>query len=70
MDDGVWTLKCQGCGETFEIELTSSQRVVEYARDHPCPACRKTPSDMVGKPALTVWHKVVGFRVLTKLQKQ
>jgi hypothetical protein len=26
MDTGLWTLRCQGCGESFEVELTDRQK--------------------------------------------
>ncbi len=66
MDAGTWTLKCQHCGETFDLELTEGQRVVEFARDKACPGCKISPLSATGNTALANWHHVIGFHASPK----
>ena len=63
MDTGLWTLKCQRCGAIFSIELTAGERIIDYAREHPCPKCHEKPViDGDGKEPVGQWHHVIGFR--------
>jgi hypothetical protein len=64
----VWTLKCQNCGVTFNVELTGGQRIIEFAKEQICPHCLKKPEDVTGKEALGTWHHVIGFRSSPKKQ--
>ena len=60
MDAGLWTLRCQSCGETFSVELTAGQQIVQFARSYVCPKCQKKPIDPTINKAVT-WHRVIGF---------
>jgi len=68
MDSGNWTLRCQNCNATFELELNEREQIADYARGHPCPECRNTPagSPAANAPDNTGWHRVIGFRAPAK----
>ena len=50
-------MKCQSCSATFDLELTAGQRIIEFAKDHPCPGCKIAP----GSVQEAHWHHVIGF---------
>jgi rRNA maturation endonuclease Nob1 len=56
---GTWTLKCQNCGKTFELEVKPNERVIIYAQTEPCPHCGLRPIESKVQPS---WHHVIGFR--------
>jgi len=60
MDTGLWTLRCQNCGETFTIELKAGQQIVQFARSYICSNCKTKPNDALSTQAST-WHRVIGF---------
>jgi len=63
MDRGLWTLKCQRCDELFTLELGDNERIIEYARNHPCPSCNEKPAaDSDAREPVGQWHHVIGFR--------
>jgi Zn finger protein HypA/HybF involved in hydrogenase expression len=66
MDTGLWTLKCQNCKESFSLELTPGQRIIEHARESACPNCHTRPDDVSGKEALERWHRIIGFKALKR----
>ena len=43
MDAGLWTLKCQRCGKTFEIELAAADGVLRRASEMPAPIATAGP---------------------------
>ena len=59
MDTGTWTLKCQNCGKTFELEVKPTERVIQYAKEEACPHCHLKP---MGPEALGLWHHIFDFR--------
>jgi hypothetical protein len=62
MDTGVWTLRCQSCGEPFSLQLTAGENIVEYTKSHRCPHCQRTPEDSApGGIDDRRWHRVIGF---------
>jgi len=56
-DRGLWTLGCQNCDANFTVELNPGQRILDFARGHPCPTCKKHPEDVSG-----AWHRIVAFK--------
>lgn len=61
-DHGTWTLRCQNCQKDFEVELKPGERLVDFAKYHPCPHCGKKPDDVSADRALGAWHHVIDFR--------
>ena len=43
MDSGSWTLKCQNCNATFELELTEREQIADYARNIPVLNAETSP---------------------------
>lgn len=67
MDTGLWTLRCQSCNESFEIELAGGEKIVETAQNHPCPHCHNKPANTgAANQTNAHWHQVIGFRVVKK----
>jgi hypothetical protein len=59
---GVWTLRCQGCGKDFSLELKPGDQLVDFARAHACPHCKKSPDEhRRTDQALETWHHVIEF---------
>jgi hypothetical protein len=59
---GIWTLRCQGCKSDFTLELKPGDQLVEFAKAHVCPHCKKSPDEHAPSDhALEIWHHVVGF---------
>jgi hypothetical protein len=56
MDRGKWKLRCEKCGEIFEVEVKPGERVIILAKQAPCPSCHMSPD------AEAAWHHVIGFR--------
>jgi len=44
MDRGTWTLKCQNCKKTFELEVKPDERVILRAQTYPLSALRRKAS--------------------------
>lgn len=61
-DGGMWTLRCQGCGESFQVEFIPGQNIVEATREESCPRCHNRPASMPAEAAPADWHHIVGFR--------
>jgi hypothetical protein len=59
MDRGTWTLKCQNCRESFELEVKPEERVILRAQTYPCPHCGVRPAESHVQPS---WHHIIGFR--------
>lgn len=57
MEIGVWTFKCQACGKTFDAELSPTQGIGDFARNHPCPHCGKVPIEPPESPP----HHITDF---------
>jgi len=56
-DRGTWTLRCQNCRRDFVIVVNPGERLIDFARDYPCPHCNKKPDDP-RSPLLGSWHHV------------
>jgi hypothetical protein len=70
MDSGRWTLKCQNCSATFDLDLTERDEIAHYARNHPCPECQNRPAERPARSgAKSDWHRIVGFRAPDKTRK-
>jgi hypothetical protein len=37
MDTGIWTVRCQSCRQTFDVELKPTERIIQYAQKETCP---------------------------------
>ncbi|HEY1270252.1 MAG TPA: hypothetical protein VGH16_23545 [Candidatus Binatia bacterium] len=46
MERKLWTLGCQSCHETFGVELTEEQDIIEFALRQACPHCGKKPDEV------------------------
>ena len=57
MDRGIWTLRCQKCRETFEVELKAGERIIQYAREAACPHCQNKPDGET-----VPWHHITTFK--------
>ncbi len=67
VDTGLWTLKCQSCNKSFEIELAGGEKIVAAAQDHPCPHCNQKPVKPDNEAqATSYWNRGIGFRVSKK----
>ena len=61
MDIGIWLLRCGGCHETFELEITDSKKVLDAIKDMPCPHCQATPRLEMDRTGHVNWHEIVKF---------
>ena len=62
MDIWMWTLRCQGCGKSFEIELKPGESVIEHAKVSACPYCHAKPDGTAFPP----WHHVIRYRKINR----
>jgi DNA-directed RNA polymerase subunit RPC12/RpoP len=65
MDTGIWTLKCQHCNATFQVELKPNERIIKQAQSTACPNCNVKPES----EGYGVWHHIIGFRETQKPAK-
>jgi hypothetical protein len=63
MDPGVWTLKCQNCQKTFELELGEGDKILTAVRNSPCPLCNKSPASEKNINPARTWHQIVDFKL-------
>jgi endogenous inhibitor of DNA gyrase (YacG/DUF329 family) len=54
MERKLWTLKCPTCNETFGLELTDEQDIIDFSLRRACPHCGKKPDE-----AFAGRHRVV-----------
>jgi hypothetical protein len=63
-DRGFWTLRCQGCGKDFTLEVLPGEHIVDFAKAYICPYCKRKPEEHTALAAS--WHHIVDFHAKHK----
>jgi len=67
MDSGVWLLKCGGCHQTFEIEISDETTlIIDLIKDTSCPHCHMTPTRKADPSGRANWHEIIKFQVYSE----